>query len=225
MKRVFTFILAIIFFSALSCSKSDKDKQEPNISNMKSGAKHELGTLNGNKPNKGVQNIGTENDFQNYNNTMIDIDISGQPLPSELLLDFFPDRIPGMEKSKPSSGTIYGENADVTTASFTYSSKNSGIAMTVSDFGKFSNIPAYDTKYFITAPKDPVLENFTIVDKIGKGYIFWDTKKRSGSLYYLLANRFIIKIEGYSLPPEISDLTFFLEKFKRKEIINKAKNN
>lgn len=224
MKLVYTIIIISISFLSVSCSKSDKVKQEPVINNG-AGTQKEFYATNEDELIQPEQTTGSGNTLQNYNNTMIDIDISGEPLQPDVLLYFFPDRIPGMEKSKSSSGTIYGEDAFVTTASFTYSTKSTGIAMTVSDFGRFSNIPSYDVKYFITAPKDPALENYTILDKIGKGYIFWDPAKRNGYLYYLLANRFIIKIEGYSLPPGSSDLAFYLEKFKRKEIINKAKNN
>jgi len=222
MKRLLVFIIISLSLLSISCSKSDKVNEEPVINN-EAGTQQKLSAQNKDEHNQGAKTTGSGNPLQNYNNTMIDMDISGEPLQPDVLLNFFPDRIPGMEKSKPSSGTIYGEDAFVTTASFTYSTKNTGIAMTVSDFGRFSNIPSYDIKYFVAAPKDPALENYTIMDKIGKGYIFWDTEKRSGSLYYLLANRFIIKIEGFSLPPENSDLTFYLEKFKRNEIINKAK--
>jgi hypothetical protein len=40
-----------------------------------------------------------------------------------------------------------------------------------------------------------------------------------------LANRFIIKLEGYTMPSGTGGLVFFFDKIKRKELIEKMKKN
>ena len=160
----------------------------------------------------------------NYNSAVIKIDVSGKAIIADQLKNLLPKNIAGTEKSKPSVGTIFGESSDVTTSSFTYSFKNGAIVIQVSDYGSLSNIPEYDRQYFNSAPSIDGMDIETVYDNIGKGYIIWDNQKNSGSMYYLLANRFIIKLEGYSLPSGSGGLITYFNMIDRESFINKAKN-
>jgi hypothetical protein len=218
--RVMFNLLAVVFILGgllFSCSKPEKTTpaSETTTYGQPSGSASTIGN---------AQSSLSAESRNKYISTIIKIDVSGKVIKAEQLKELLPQSIAGTEKSQPSIGTIFGENNDVTTASYSYSFKNGGLVIQISDFGEINNIPEYDKKYFFEAPELEGKEIETVIDEIGKGYVIWDNEQNSGSMYYLLANRFVLKLEAYTLPPGSGGLTAYFNMINRNKIIAKAKN-
>lgn len=156
-----------------------------------------------------------------YSDAKIDMYYPGGILPPDELKKYLPTEIPGTKRSAPSTGIIYGESGNVSTVSFTYDFPKGGLAIRITDYGELNNIPPYDLKYFNELPTAPGMEVETIVNDMGKGYVLWNADKNSGEMYYLLANRFIIKLEGFTLPAGTGGLIYFFDKINKQKLINR----
>ncbi len=226
-------ILSLIVFSLLllltGCTKcSDDNKTETEARAKESAANRSVAKTtadvekdaNAKEPAQAKPQMS-----QNYEDVKIDLYIPGEALSPDELTVFLPENIPGTKRSQPSKGVIYGETGNVSTVSFTYDFGKGGLLLRIADYGTKDNIDPYDLKYFNVLPSRPGFELETIIDDMGKGYLLWSVEQNSGELYYLLANRFIIKVEGFSVPEGTGGLVYFFDMIKRKELLKKIKNS
>ena len=221
------FVFSLLFFTACSkCSDDNNSKTNGEEKHLSSSQVKSATTADGdNVRTSEGQSSAKPQRTRNYEDVKIDLYIPGTALSPDELKNYLPENIPGTERSQPSTGVIYGETGNVSTVSYTYDFGTGGLLMRISDYGQKENIPAFDIKYFNVLPSLPGFELETIVDDMGKGYLLWSADQSSGELYYLLANRFIIKVEGFSLPKGTGGLVFFFDKIKRKKLLNKIKNS
>jgi hypothetical protein len=216
------FILSLVLLN--SCTKCSNDTKKKNNKEVK----EQVAKPACRSKLSGSEKAGSNNDYDSgigYEETRIDLYISGAIIPPDKLKDYLPETIAGTQSVKPSTGIIYGETDNVSTVSITYDFGKGGLVMRITDYGTKENIPSYDLKYFDVLPTKPGYERETIIDEMGKGYILWNVEDKSGEMYYFLANRFIIKLEGYTMPSGTGGLVFFFDKIKRKELIEKMKKN
>jgi hypothetical protein len=161
-----------------------------------------------------------------YNSAVIALNIPGSPIDQNKLKSFIPDKILGADRSPINTGSMMGDNDKLcTSASCNYSFIKGGLVINIQDYGKYGNLPADDKKYFSKMPVESGYETETVVTTEGKGFILWDQKERSGRMFFLLANRFIIKLEAYTLPANAGDIIFFFNMINQKAMLKKALGN
>ncbi len=218
------FILSIPILMLNSCTKCSNDN------NTK--AKKDSAVAIQNKKTKSSKQKFTSKfpavkkiENKSYESTEIPLNFPGKILPPKELQNYLPKTISGTKKSPPSIGIIYGKSEDVSTVSCTFDFPKGGLSMRITDFGNINNIPKYDLKYFYELPSAPGMEIQTIINDIGKGYVIWNVEKNSGEMYYLLANRFIIRLEGFSLPRGTGGLVTFFDKIDKNKLIKRISNN
>ncbi len=208
-------------FLALSCNKSAD--QKPAIVDSAKTTQNNRSANSAPIENQGVASEVNERINTDYNSAVISLNMPGSPLDPNKLKVFIPDKIPGANRSPISTGSMMGDNDKLfTTASCNYSLIKGGLVVNIQDYGKYENLPSQDKKFFSTMPNEPGYETETVVTKEGKGFIFWDSEIRNGRMYYLLANRFVIKIEAYTLPPKAGDIIFYFNMINQKGILNAA---
>jgi hypothetical protein len=216
-------LLLLLLNSCTKCSNDKKTNAPDKIDDMKIEKVSSENSQEKQSQTETTTKTGAVHSDKSYSDTRIDLYVPGKIIAPDKLKKYLPATIAGTQSAKPSTGIIYGETGDVSTVSITYDFGKGGLVMRITDYGTKENIPPYDLKYFDVLPTKPGYETETLMDDMGKGYLMWSSEYNSGEMYYFLANRFIIKLEGYTMPPGTGGLVYFFDKIKRKKLIENIK--
>ncbi|GEM_PF-3865095 len=225
--RLILFLIVSSLLLLNSCTKCSRDDSNKHLQVRDTTIQVESDKVipNSEKKTQAREQTVKHQPRKSFEDTQIEMYFPGKILAPDTLKTFMPITIAGAIAAKPSTGIVYGETGNVSTVSLTYDFSKGGVVMRITDYGKKENIPSYDLKYFSILPSRSGFESETIIDEMGKGYLLWNTENNTGELYYFLANRFIIRIEGYTVPTGTGGLVFFFDKIKRKKLIEKIKYN
>jgi hypothetical protein len=219
-------ILVLIMFSINSCSKCTDEE--------KSHKKQEIQTGNQTNPSGTLsreenQASKTENSKEvNINVGKVEsVDwekVNATLLKPDKLSKYLPNYIKGFEKYPWSGGKSSDGIHSWTTASSEYVNPKKGfISVSIYDYGKGGYIP--DKKYFENIPSEEGKISQKVKIEEGKAYLLWNEQQHSGTLYALIDNRFIIKIESNNLPKEtgsMQDLLNYIDYYSLMQLARKS---
>ncbi len=164
-----------------------------------------------------------QDDTTNANNQSIETEKIEQLIKPEIIGNYLPESLPGFNKLPPSFGAVYEEEYSFTSASsdYVHTNKFSGFTIYIEDYGNEKSIISKEDI------DNPQLEPGFTVKKISganyRGYISMNQTTKSGSLFALLANRFIIRISAEKLTKESPELEDLLHTIKLNDLINQAR--
>jgi hypothetical protein len=197
--KSFTFILLSFFVVALMTSCNEKKievaKQHINIENFQDSV---------------IQNDTTKK-------------LVSKPkvISPENLTAVLPKSIPGTEKTPNKTGTVDDDTRIMTVASSEYVFPNNGfLKLSITDYGAKEFIPDYEIRLFANPPIESGKKTEEFVIAQGKGYVLWDDDIKEGSLFALVNDRFILRIDGTRLPKKAMKLHDYLKFFQLKELNN-----
>lgn len=135
--------------------------------------------------------------------------ITAKPLTPEELVEFLPN-VRGAEKLPPSKGKQTYDNRYWTTVSTDYRYKGgSGVQVFVNDYYKADNFPTGELDLFKQLPNEPGYNVSAVKNEFGKGFKVMDLNNENGYIYFLINNRFTIRVEGYNLSKSIDIQNIF----------------
>jgi hypothetical protein len=136
-------------------------------------------------------------------------------LTGDTLSNFLPVNVPGTKKTPFKTGQVIDMDKAYTVASCEYEFSNHGfLKYSITDFGNKNSVPKFEMKLFNQPPEESGKTMESVVINNGTGYIIWDASKNEGSFYGLLIDRFIIRIDGYSLPKSVTGLQGYIKYFQ-----------
>lgn len=139
----------------------------------------------------------------------------------DILTKVLPKSIPGTEKTPYKTGTIDDDNKVITVASSEYIFSNHGfLRFSITDYGNKKFIPDYEIRLFANPPIESGKQTEEFVINQGKGYVLWDDAVKEGSLYALINERFLLRIDGTRLPKKALKLQDYLKYFQINELNN-----
>jgi hypothetical protein len=219
----FNYLIIVLFCGllAVSCNNDSNQKQvKTDSTNLSQNVGLNNSSVNNNQSIASEVNNRLNTD---YNTAVISLNLPGSPVDPKKLKDFIPDKIPGAIRAPISTGSIMGDNDKLfTTASCNYTFTKGGLVINIQDYGRYENLTSQDKKYFSKMPTESGYETETVVTNEGKGFILWDAEARNGRMFYLLANRFVIKLEAYTLPSKAGDIIFYFNMINQKAILQTA---
>ncbi|MFH1050406.1 MAG: hypothetical protein V1779_05670 [bacterium] len=140
------------------------------------------------------------------------------------LAEFLPASVPGCEKTPDKIGENDEDNRKITIASSEYIFPNNGfLKFSITDYGNYKFIPDYELKLFSQPPDVSGSETEQFIIAYGKGYVTWDDYRKEGTLYALVADRFIVRIDGIRLTQSTLKLQDYVKYFKIKELIKSVR--
>ena len=137
------------------------------------------------------------------------------------LAEYLPSNVPGTIKSPNKMGDMDDGNLRYTVASSEYVFPNNGfLKFSITDYGMKKFMPDYELKLFEKPPDESGKITEQIILPNGIGYCLWDESIREGSLFALVADRFIFRIDAIRLPQSSLKLQDYIKYFKIKELVN-----
>lgn len=142
-------------------------------------------------------------------------------IPPEKLTTVLPQSVPGTEKTPNKTGIVDDDTRIMTVASSEYVFQNHGfLKFNITDYGAKENIPDYEIRLFANPPIESGKKTEEFVLAQGKGYVLWDDEIKEGSLFALVNDRFILRIDGTRLPKKAMKLQDYIKFFQIKELNN-----
>lgn len=145
----------------------------------------------------------------------------------EELATTLPKQIIGFETYPASFGASYDEDNSWTTASVDYYDKKNKSSYNISIFDYGSRSSINDLNIIEKPLPEPGISLIKITGKDYHGYLFWNESTKSGNVYVLAYERFVLKMNIIKLHPnavKAQDLVTSYDFGKLKEIYNKNSN-
>jgi hypothetical protein len=196
MKKITYFLVFNIFVILVSCNNPDN---KPNSIDKK------IDSIN-NKSNTKVESLQKDSIRVVHQPSKIEPEkpvITAKPADPDKLIALLPN-VRGAEKLPPNKGSQTYDNRFWTSVSTDYRYKGgSGVAITINDYYDKTNFPTGELEIFSKTPKEPGYNTTPINNTFGKGFMLMDMTNENGYIYFLINERFTIKVEGYNLSKSI----------------------